>query len=31
VPGDADIYYQGVDGQIGPLTKYSRLEAYANP
>jgi hypothetical protein len=31
VPGDAAIYYQGVDELIGPLTKFSRLEEYANP
>jgi hypothetical protein len=30
VPGDAAIYYQGVDELIGPLTKFSRLEEYAN-
>jgi hypothetical protein len=31
LPADAVIYYQGVDDSIGPLTKYSRLESYANP
>ncbi|MEN3296774.1 MAG: hypothetical protein V7642_6027 [Burkholderiales bacterium] len=31
VPGDAAIYYQAVDELIGPLTKFSRLEEYANP
>jgi hypothetical protein len=30
VPRDADVYFQGTDEQIGALTKYSRLEAYAN-
>lgn len=31
LPRDAFVYYQGIDERIGPLTKYSRLEAYANP
>lgn len=31
LPDDAEIYYQGVDPDIGPLTKYSRWKPYANP
>jgi hypothetical protein len=31
LPSDADIYYQGVDIRVGAITKYARLEPYANP
>jgi hypothetical protein len=31
VPADTVVYFQGVDDSIGPLTKYARLESYANP
>ncbi|HJV81506.1 DUF3182 family protein [Noviherbaspirillum sp.] len=30
MPADADIYFQGVDESVGPITKYARLEPYAN-
>ncbi|TFW09258.1 DUF3182 family protein, partial [Oxalobacteraceae bacterium OM1] len=30
LPRDARIHYQGVDPRIGPLTKYSLLEDYAD-
>jgi hypothetical protein len=30
VPADAVIYFQGIDDSTGPLTKYARLESYAN-
>lgn len=26
VPDDAEIYFQGEDRHVGPLTKYARLE-----
>jgi hypothetical protein len=29
-PEDAVVYFHGIDDQVGPLTKYSRLEPYAN-
>lgn len=31
VPADAMVYFRGVDESVGPITKYSRLEPYANP
>ncbi|HJV84929.1 MAG TPA: DUF3182 family protein [Noviherbaspirillum sp.] len=30
VPDDADVYFRGVDERVGPLTKYARLEPYAD-
>ncbi|GAB3540365.1 DUF3182 family protein [Noviherbaspirillum agri] len=30
VPPDATVYYQGEDEVVGHITKYSRLEPYAN-
>lgn len=31
LPPDAVVYYRGIDECIGPITKYARIEAYANP
>jgi hypothetical protein len=31
LPADACVYFQGVDQQVGPLTKYARCEVHANP
>lgn len=31
VPAGAVVYFQGVDADIGPLTKYATLTAYAHP
>lgn len=31
VPDDAVVYFQGEDETVGRITKYSRLEPYANP
>lgn len=30
VPKEAVVHYQGVDERVGPLTKYSLIESYAN-
>jgi hypothetical protein len=30
VPADAIVYFQGTDQRVGPITKYSRIESYAN-
>ncbi|HYD95550.1 MAG TPA: DUF3182 family protein [Noviherbaspirillum sp.] len=30
LPPDADVYFQGNDERIGPLTKYARLEDYGD-
>lgn len=30
VPPDATLHYQGIDERTGPLTKFSRLEPYAD-
>jgi hypothetical protein len=30
VPEDAVVYFQGIDERVGPITKYSRVEPYAN-
>ena len=31
LPADALIYYQGVDHNVGPLTKFARLEPHVDP
>jgi hypothetical protein len=31
VPADAVVYFRGVDEHAGALTKYARIEPYANP
>jgi hypothetical protein len=31
VPADAVVYFNGVDEHVGSITKYARLEPYANP
>ncbi len=30
VPDDADVYFRGTDDRVGPITKYARLESYAD-
>ena len=30
VPPDAAVHFQGVDDQVGPITKYSQVKAYDN-
>lgn len=30
-PDDAEVYFNGVDCHIGPITKYTRTMAYAHP
>jgi len=30
LPSGATVYFQGVDGKVGQLTKYARLEEYGN-
>jgi hypothetical protein len=30
LPADAVVYFRGIDEDVGPITKYSRLESYAN-
>lgn len=30
VPADADVYFQGEDRSVGPLTKYARLESVSD-
>lgn len=29
-PPDAVVHFRGVDDRVGPITKYTRVEAYAN-
>jgi hypothetical protein len=31
LPADAVVYFRGIDKNVGPLTKYSRLKSYGNP
>src|SRR5205807_6237946 len=31
VPADAVVYFRGVDEHAGAMTKYVRIEPYANP
>ena len=31
VPADAGVYFRGVDEHAGAMTKYVRIEPYANP
>jgi hypothetical protein len=30
-PADAVVYFRGVDDHAGAMTKYARIEPYANP
>jgi hypothetical protein len=31
IPADAHVYFRGVDEHAGAMTKYVRIERYANP